>query len=66
MGYVYSMYPVYVEPRIMYFHQELSEIWPIFMYFTSISILNQFHGKKITFIIEIGYWSVYTFPCQIS
>ena len=66
MGYVYSIYPVYVEPRIMSFHQELREIWPIFMNFTCFFILNQFHSKKITFFIEIGYWSVYTFPCQIS
>ena len=66
MGYVYSVYSVNVEPGIMKFGQELTEIWLVFMYFTSLLILIQFHSKKITFIIEIGYWSVYTFHFQIS
>jgi hypothetical protein len=54
MGYAWVIYSVYSQPRIINFHQELTEIWPIFVFFTFSSILNQFCSKKILFIIKMG------------
>jgi hypothetical protein len=50
MGYGKTIYSIYVESRIMNFHQELTEIWPFYMDFTISTIINQACNRKILFL----------------